>query len=129
MLRLTAPGNRWSVWLFWEPGSYEIDRWYINLEVPQQRTRLGFDYLDQLLDVVMRPDRTSWEWKDEDEIREAVALNLMTSAEADALRLVGLDAVSTLQSQQPPFQSTWAGWRPDPSWAVPELPRGWDQPV
>jgi predicted RNA-binding protein associated with RNAse of E/G family len=127
MLRLTEPGKPYSLWVFWKPDYREIDRWYVNLETPQRRTPIGFDYLDQLLDVVVAPDRASWQWKDEDEVQEALELNLMTRAEADALRDAGLEAVAALQSGRRPFQPSWAVWRPGPSWTHPALPEGWDR--
>lgn len=127
MLRLTAPEKPYSVWLFWKPDYREIEKWYVNLETPQHRTAIGFDYLDQLLDVVVRPDRLSWEWKDEDEVQEAIELELMTAADAAVLRRAGMEAVSVLQSEQPPFRSSWADWRPGPWWTVPVLREGWDR--
>ena len=45
----------------------------MNLEEPLKRTAIGFDYLDQLLDIEIAVDLSSWKWKDEDELEEAVA--------------------------------------------------------
>lgn len=126
-LRLTVPEKPYSVWLFWKPYYTEIDQWYVNLEIPQHRTAIGFDYLDQLLDVVVSPDRLTWKWKDEDEVQAAIELELMSAADVRALRRAGMEAVSLLQSEQPPFQSSWANWRPDPVWTAPALPKRWDR--
>lgn len=70
-LRLTTPGAAHSVILWWEPASWRFEGWYVNLEQPFRRTNLGFDYLDQVLDIVVAPDRSSWFWKDEDEFATA----------------------------------------------------------
>jgi hypothetical protein len=35
--------------------------WYVNLEQPQRRSRLGFDFEDRLLDVFVEPDGR-WRW-------------------------------------------------------------------
>src|SRR5439155_2348082 len=45
--------------------------WYVNLEQPQQRTTLGFDFEDELLDIWVEQDSDP-EWLDEDEPEEAV---------------------------------------------------------
>ena len=55
MLRLTVPGEGHSVLLFWNE-SGQFASWYIDLETPMARTPLGFDYMDQMLDIVVAPD-------------------------------------------------------------------------
>jgi hypothetical protein len=54
-LRLTTPGAAHSMLLVWDDGRFEC--WYINLERPLERAPVGFDYLDQELDIHF-PDRT-----------------------------------------------------------------------
>ena len=66
-LRIIAPGSRHSVILFWTAGFQELLQWYVNLEEPLVRTPIGFDYLDQMLDIVIAADLSSWTWKDEDD--------------------------------------------------------------
>ena len=41
----------------------QLKAWYINLDSPLTRTRFGFDSLDLALDIVLAPDRRSWEYK------------------------------------------------------------------
>jgi predicted RNA-binding protein associated with RNAse of E/G family len=124
-VRLTVPGKKYSILLFWNPDG-SLNRWYINLEEPLSRTNLGFDLQDKVLDVILTPDMTSWRWEDEDELAEAVAAGLMSNEEALEFRGVGIDAVNLLQSGKSIFNG-WEKWRPDPSWAVPVLPAGWDK--
>jgi hypothetical protein len=64
-LRLTIPGAGYSVLLFWDMPDIKHHSFYINLEEPLTRTALGFDYLDQWLDVIVKPDLSAWHWKDE----------------------------------------------------------------
>jgi hypothetical protein len=66
-LMISRPAEPYSLWLFWNEGG-EHASWYVNLELPWQRTELGFDSRDHQLDIVVRADR-SWQWKDEDELR------------------------------------------------------------
>jgi RimJ/RimL family protein N-acetyltransferase len=114
-LRITRPGALHSVLLF-RPGE-----WYVNLERPLRRSRVGFDYLDRELDLVARRDRT-WELVDEDEFAEAQALGVLSSEEASVMR----DEAERVVAEWP-FPTGWEDWVPDPGWPVPSLPAGWDE--
>ncbi len=100
--------------------------WYINLEEPLRRTAMGFEYLDQFLDVIVKPDLSGWRWKDEDELEEAIALGLISRGKASAMRVEGEKVAVWIQSGKSPFNG-WEKWRPDPSWKAPVLPDGWDK--
>ena len=82
--------------------------------------------MDQLLDVVIDPD-LSWRWKDEDELREAIELGLMSQGGAEAVRREAERAIERLEARQPPFCDGWETWQPDPTWPLPTLPDGWDR--
>jgi len=125
MLRLTVPGERDSVSLFWNE-SGQFASWYIDLETPMARTPLGFDYTDQMLDIVVAPDLSRWRWKDEDELEEGVRLGLWDEAQAAKTRAEGERALTRLLARERPLDERWEDWRPDPSWSVPTLPAGWD---
>jgi hypothetical protein len=100
--------------------------WYVNLQTPLARTPVGFDTVDHALDVLVTLDRSSWTWKDEDELAEAIALGLFTEADAASFRSWGERAVEHLVNRRPPFDVDWEDWRPDPTWTMPELPPDWD---
>jgi Protein of unknown function (DUF402) len=86
-LMISRPREPYSVWLFWnEAGEHES--WYVNLELPWRRTESGFDSRDHQLDIVILRDR-SWQWKDEDELCDAVEAGLLTAREADQIRADG----------------------------------------
>lgn len=127
VLRLTTPGARHGVLVFWREGHREFIGWYINLEEPLRRTAIGFDYMDQALDVVISADRTQWEWKDEDELMDAQAAGILTAQDAREVRAEGERAIRLLESGQPPFNGGWERWSPDPAWRIPELPEGWER--
>jgi hypothetical protein len=76
--------------------------------------------------VLIAPDRSRWEWKDEAELVEAIALGLFTEADAAAFHAAGERAIEHVVQRQPPFDREWDRWRPDPSWPTPELQEGWD---
>lgn len=126
LLRLTEPGRPYSVLVFWTPGMGAVDRWYINLEDPLRRTDLGFDYLDQLLDVVVAGDRKTWRWKDEDEFDDAVRVGLIDRSKALELRTAAKEAIEQIRFSRPPYTDEWRTWRPEAGWTLPELPNGWE---
>jgi hypothetical protein len=124
MLRLKAPGSDYSVELFFNT-DMSFRAWYINMETPFRRFALGFDYDDEELDIILKPDLSSWHWKDEGELTEAVACGIITPDRANYLRAEGERVAKWLQSGQSPFNK-WVDWHPDPDWGTPFLPDGWD---
>jgi hypothetical protein len=113
-------------------GSWDEDRsfqgWKIDLIEPPRRTAIGFDYLDQLLDMIVSADRSSWYWKDEDEVQEAQARGIFTAEHVSDLYRRGKRALRLIRSNEPPFDRDWETWRPDPAWlATFDLPEGWEQ--
>lgn len=125
-LHLLLPDVGYSVHLWWLPPDWRFGGWYINLQEPIRPTRFGYDSMDQLLDVVIEPD-LSWRWKDEDELREAVELGIMSGERAEAVRREAERAIARLEARRPPFCDGWESWRPDPAWPLPVLPSGWDR--
>ena len=125
-LRIVTPGSRHSVLLLWTAGFRDLLLWYVNLEDQMTRTHIGFDYLDQLLDIEIAPDLSEWSWKDEDEFEEAVVAGLLTSEEAHLVRAEGEKVIAALGARRSPFSEPWPQWRPNPDWTSPVLPEGWN---
>ena len=115
-LRLAVPGARYSVLAFWNDNHTALNCWYINLEEPLTRTARGFDYMDQLLDIIVEPDLKNWHWKDDDEFQEAVDLGLISPQEAKMFRVEGKNAIELLQSGKSIFNQWGTGTptRPGP---------------
>jgi hypothetical protein len=124
-LKLTIPGSGYSVIIFRNFGDGTLSSWYINLEQPIGKTRLSYDYIDLLLDVIASPDLSEWRWDDEGELETVVKAGLISPIKATALYSEGEHVVAWLQSGTSPFNG-WEKWYPDPSWQVPVLPEGWD---
>lgn len=120
LVRITAPEFHWAMLLYSEDD--RVKAWYVNLEEPVSRTAEGITISDRYLDIVIEPDRKSWRWKDEDELEEAVRLGIFTPGEAAQFRQDGLDAIARITSGEPPFDTSWADWQPDPEWGIPQLP-------
>jgi hypothetical protein len=98
----------------------------VNLQSPLRRSPAGFDTVEHLLDVTIPPDRSSWSWKDEDELAQAVARGLFTEEDAKWFRHWGERAVEHVLLREPPFDRDWGDWEPDPEWVAQELPPDWD---
>ena len=126
MLRLIFPDVSHSVHLIWREECWELICWYVNLEEPTTRTAIRFDTWDQQLDIVIRPDFSSWRWKDEDHFEEVQSFGLISPGRAKEFRDEGLRVIGLMNERRPPFNGGWESWRPDPSWRMPELPSGWN---
>ena len=125
ILRLTLPGADYSVLLLKNTDG-SLYRWYINLEEPLNRTVMGFDYIDLILDVMIEPDLSAWSWKDENELEDAVSAGLISKEQATGLYIKGEAVVAFLKSGKSTFNG-WENWYPDPLWTIPVLPDGWDK--
>jgi hypothetical protein len=127
VLFLVQPGSGYTAVGFWDD-EYLFHSWKINLEIPMRRTLHGFDYMDQLLDIIVSADRSTWQWKDEDEVSEAHALGIFTAEQVEELYTLGERAVQTLLANETPFDGNWENWKPNPEWRIPlVLPLGWEQ--
>ena len=99
---------------------WSFEDWYVNLQAPYVRSRLGFDTRDHQLDIVVAPEGT-WRWKDEDHLALGTRLGVFTPEEAAEIRAEGEHVIADW-----PFPTGWEDWRPDPAWPIPQLPVGWN---
>ncbi len=101
--------------------------WYVHLQEPLRRTKIGFDTMDQMLDIVISPDCSSWYWKDEDEFNEAVAIGVYSPEQAHSIRAEGERVIGLLNANASPFCDGWADWTPPMEWGIPNFPAGWEK--
>lgn len=127
VLQLTKPAERHAVWAVWRGVGEELAYWYINLQEPLRRTQLGFDTRDNMLDIVVEPDLSAWQWKDEDHLAEAVQNGVLSTADAEAVRREGERVIQLIEAGTPPFDPEWGAWQPDAAWPIPALRPGWDE--
>ena len=120
-LIVTEPGQAHAVYLRWSAATWEFNGWYVNLQEPLQRTESGFTTQDHFLDILVDPD-LAWQWKDEDELEEAVTVCRVTRPESDAIRQEGARVIANIEARRFPFDGTFVNWRPDPAWGIPDLP-------
>jgi hypothetical protein len=128
VVRVHRWGENWSVWR-WHDGTTWQPHWYINLELPWVRTRLGFDSQDWTLDVVAATDGDgAWRvwFKDEDELEFYAGTGHWTTEMRTVIEQAGRDAASVARARTFPFDADWSGWVPDPEWEAERLPGGWN---
>lgn len=126
-LSFAFPDTAYVVILGFDGATDELLGYYVNLQTPLRRSPAGFDTVEHLLDVTIPADRSSWSWKDEDELAVALQRGLFTEEDEAWFRLWGERAVEHVLLREPPFDREWAGWRPDPGWMTPVLPPEWDR--
>jgi hypothetical protein len=111
-LRLSRPGDPFDVWMSPRSAPGSPEPWYVNLQEPLRRVNAGFTTMDHILDILVAPDLTSWEWKDEDEFDYAREAGLLSPIRAAAIRETGYRIIKDIESGQPPWNLTWATWTP-----------------
>jgi len=124
-LSFAFPDTPYAVILGYDADA-RLDTYYVNLQTPLVRSPAGFDMVEHVLDVVIPPERTTWSWKDEDELAVALERGMFSEEDAGWFRHWGERAVEHVLLREPPFDEDWSGWRPEPGWADAELPANWD---
>ena len=120
VLRLPRRHAAHSLDLHWDGATDAFAGWYVNLQEPLRAAPLGFDTDDLVLDIWIKADG-SWQWKDDDELAEAVRFGRFTPSQAAEIRAEGRRVLA-----ERPWPTGWESWRPDPAWAMPVLPPNWD---
>lgn len=124
-LHLMRPGDGHATILFWnEAGKFLC--YYINFQEPYRRFELGFDSMDQTLDLLISPDGQRHQWKDEDEFESGIAHGWYTAELKAGLYASGERIIAEAKAGAWPFRAGWDAWRPDASWPLPVLPPNWD---
>lgn len=102
-----------------------LRNWYVNFEHPTRRTTHGFDTFDLTVDLVVDPDLTRWEWKDEDEYAHVRRLGIVTDTEHQAVEAARAEVLAMLTERTGLFVEAerWAAWRWEPAWPTPRLPQ------
>ena len=125
VLSLNLPGAAHSIELMWKAGTSKVRCWYVHLQEPLRRTRIGFDTMDQILDIVISPNCSSWNWKDEDEFADAEAIGVYSHEKAQSIRQEGERVIALLKTNAAPFSEGWEKWTPPLEWGIPAFPLGW----
>ncbi|MGE5777292.1 MAG: DUF402 domain-containing protein, partial [Chloroflexota bacterium] len=100
--------------------------YYINFQLPFQRSKAGFDTLDLELDIVIKPTY-EWLWKDIDGYREGIERGIIRKEWAQEIETAKQEVLEKIEKRLYPFDGAWLSWIPDPNWQPPALPENWDK--
>lgn len=125
VLILVVPEEAFSTYIMWETGTKNLDCWYVNLQEPIRSTSIGFDTMDNMLDVVISPDMSEWYWKDEDEFTEAQNVGFYSTEKAKEIWAEGEKAIQLIMNERRTLYEQWKEWKPNPEWELPKLSPDW----
>ncbi|MFJ2808084.1 DUF402 domain-containing protein [Kitasatospora sp. NPDC087271] len=123
-------GEWFSVHCFQDTATGDPLRWYVNFEKPyQRRPGVGIDTLDLCLDLVITPDLSGHDWKEQEEYAQLRLLGLIDDYLHRQVDRARGRAISMLDDRTGPLAAGWPAWAPDRSWPLPELPADADDPA
>jgi hypothetical protein len=76
--------------------------------------------MDLVLDIWVNPDRT-WEWKDQDDYRQAMRDGTLDRAIDDQLQAEAVRVIDEISKRVGPFDDKWLAFKPDIAWPRPSL--------
>jgi predicted RNA-binding protein associated with RNAse of E/G family len=97
--------------------------WYVNFQRPLVRTRMGYDSMDLVVDLVVAPSY-EWQWKDNEDFEAAIERGILDEALRGPIALEAERVLHLLERREGPFDPEWTTWRPPNHWATPKLPPG-----
>lgn len=124
-LHIVPERANFAVMARWRRSFDDFAGFYVNVQEPLRRTGIGFDAMDQTLDVLIDAGRTQVRVKDEDELRDAARHGFFSAEEVVEIRAAARTATRMVLDRVPPFDEPWHLWRPDPAWPTPALPDDW----
>jgi hypothetical protein len=125
-LILLRPDEFFATIYIWQHKTGKFQCYYINFQLPFQRSHCGFDTFDLELDLVIGPDY-QWKWKDIDEYRQGIESGILRADWVDGIESAQKDVFAKLEQRLYPLDGTWLDWKPDPTWKAPNLPAGWEK--
>jgi len=120
VLTRVSPGDWFSVHRFYDV-SHRPGIWYVNFERPAARTASGYDTCDLSIDLVVSPDLSSYQWKDEDEYAVGREAGFISDDEHENIERAKTSVLRLLARREGPFAGDWSEWRKDPDWPTPVL--------
>lgn len=126
LLFLLEPKKYYSTIFFWHHESNEFLCYYINFQLPFQRSHCGIDTLDLDLDLIINPD-FSHEWKDVEDYQKAIEEQIILAEWTKEIDKAKKEILDKLEKRQYPYNGSWLNWTPDPGWSPPKLPENWDK--
>lgn len=110
--------------LFWDHATDQFSGYYINFQLPFQRSHCGFDNLDLDLDIVIDP-QYNWEWKDEEDFKAGIKEGGILDEWAKGIEHSQNEVFKKISNRSYPIDGSWLQWRPAVNWIPPDLPKEW----
>ncbi len=120
ILIFLEPEKYYSCFLFWDHASDQFRCYYINFQLPYQRSHCGFDTLDLDLDIVIDP-QYHWEWKDEEDYRDGIREGGILEEWVQGIEHSQGEVLDRINQRCYPLDGAWLGWRPDLTWDAAEI--------
>ena len=114
-LMVQRPDEHHAIWHFWNGPDREFVCWYLNLQTAFVRTTDGYDTQDLELDLVVFPDGSHM-LKDAEVLDDRVVEGRYSLELVEWVRDYGQMLVRRLEAEGPWWDTSWAGWEPDPAW-------------
>ena len=124
ILMFLEPEKFYSWYLFWDHASGQFFCYYINFQLPYQRSHCGFDTLDLDLDIVIDP-QYNWEWKDEDEYQAGIGEGGIQEEWIRGIEQSQEEVFDKINKRRYPLDGSWLQWQPIPTWSPPKLSERW----
>jgi hypothetical protein len=125
-LILLEPEKFYSTTYIWNETSGQFVCYYINFQLPFLRTPLGFDTLDLDLDLILQASLT-WNWKDEDEYQQGIHMGGIRPEWVTEIERAKIEVFDRIEKRAYPLDACWLNWQPDTAWALPYLPKNWNE--
>lgn len=124
LLILTELEKYYSTILFWDNESNEFLCYYINFQLPFQRSQVGIDTLDLDLDLIINPG-LSFEWKDVDDYEKGIETGIILPKWVSQIESAKTEVFDRLSKRAYPFDGSWLDWQPQKSWSPSKFPETW----
>lgn len=126
LLIFLQPGKFYDASVVWDEEADRFQGYYVNLQLPYERSAIGFDTLDLDLDIVVGPADHDWHWKDEAAYLEGIREGGIKEAWVAGIEQAKPEILERIERRRCPFDGSWNDWRPDPGWQPPSLPPTWN---
>lgn len=124
LLIFLEPEKYFACCIFWNHTSNHFGCYYINFQLPFQRSHCGFDTLDLDLDIVI-DTQCNWEWKDLEEYNAGIKEGGILAEWVEGIENSKNDVFERINKRSYPLDGSWLEWRPPEDWIPPKLPKGW----
>lgn len=96
-----------------------VSSWYVNFQEPLRRTAQGFDTMDETIDLIVASDFSSWQRRDEDELRLAFSMGVYDRADVQRLLDNCASVEKDLRAGTVPWDRRWYNWTPPKTSPIP----------